>query len=89
VGSERQRTTVNPIVLHGHDGLVRAVAIRWVVTGSDDDKAWLWDLEAKDPAANPIVLRGHDEPVGVAISPWLVAISPDRFFVADALREKH
>ena len=43
---------------------VSAVAIspdnRWLVTGSNDKTARLWDLSAKDPAANPVVLRGHD-----------------------------
>ena len=43
---------------------VYAVAIspdnRWLVTGSYDKTARLWDLKAKDPAANPVVLRGHE-----------------------------
>ena len=34
---------------------------RWVVTGSADKTARLWDLSAKDPAANPVVLRGHED----------------------------
>jgi WD40 repeat protein len=62
-----------------------AVAIspdnRWVVTGSGDETARLWDLSAKDPAANPIVLRSHAEQVkAVAISPgnrWVVTGSYD------------
>jgi len=82
----------NPVVLRGHTDSINAVAIspdnRWVVTGSYDKTARLWDLtalahwagppllSAKDPAANPIPLRGHDSPVrAVAISPdghWLV-----------------
>jgi WD40 repeat protein len=45
------------------DGPIMTVAIspdnRWVVTGSDDKTARLWDLSAKDPGANPVVLRGH------------------------------
>jgi eukaryotic-like serine/threonine-protein kinase len=64
---------------------VFAVAIspdnRWLVTGSDDKTARLWDLNAKDPAANPVVLRGHEGRVfAVAISPdsrWLVTGSDD------------
>jgi|SRR5271165_2250017 len=54
---------------------------RWVVTGSRDTTARLWDLSAKDPAANPVVLRGHEAPVSaVAINPdnhWLVTGSAD------------
>ena len=43
---------------------------RWVVTGSADKTARLWDLSAKDPAANPVVLRGHENYItAVAISP--------------------
>ena len=55
---------------------------RWVVTGSADKTARLWDLNAKDPAANPVVLRGHDGDVNaVAISPdnrWVVTGSGDK-----------
>jgi WD40 repeat protein len=35
---------------------------RWVVTGSQDKTARLWDLRAKDPAANSVVLQGHEKP---------------------------
>ena len=66
-------------------GLITTVAIspdnRWLVTGSSDNTARLWDLSAKDPATNPVVLRGHEGPVrAVAISPdnrWLVTGSND------------
>jgi WD40 repeat protein len=51
-------------VLRGHDGRINAVAIspdnRWLVTGSLDKTARLWDLNAKDPAANPVVLRDYE-----------------------------
>ncbi|MBI4769973.1 MAG: serine/threonine protein kinase, partial [Chloroflexi bacterium] len=56
---------------------------RWLVTGSWDTTARLWDLTAlaQDPAAAPIVLRGHKERItAVAISPdnrWLVTGSAD------------
>jgi len=68
------------------DGPITTVAIssdsRWLVTGSADKTARLWDLSAKDPAANSIVLRGHEGPVrAVAISPdnrWLVTGSDDK-----------
>jgi WD40 repeat protein len=75
----------NPVILRGHEGSIAAVAIspdsHWVVTGSYDKTARLWDLSAKDPAANPVILRGHEDPiVAVAISPdnrWVVTGSRD------------
>jgi WD40 repeat protein len=75
----------NPVILRGHESPVSAVAIspdnHWVVTGSDDRTARLWDLSAKDPAANPVILRGHKSGVSaVAISPdnhWVVTGSSD------------
>jgi WD40 repeat protein len=75
-------------ILRGHEGSVLAVAIsqdnHWLVTGSADKTARLWDLSAKDPTANPVVLRGHEQSVfqkGLAISPnshWLVTGSADK-----------
>jgi WD40 repeat protein len=48
----------------------------WLVTGSWDHTAHLWNLTAKDPTASPVVLRGHkDDITALAISPdnhWLV-----------------
>jgi WD40 repeat protein len=68
-------------VLQGHEGAVEAVAIspdaHWVVTGSGDNTARLWDLTAKDPASC-VVLRGHE---GVVTA---VAFSPDRHWVVTA-----
>jgi len=56
--------------------------VHWLVTGSSDGRAWLWDLTAKDPAANLMVLRGHTDAVTtVAISHdnrWLVTGSFDK-----------
>ena len=53
--------------LSGHHGPVNAVAIsgdnRWLVTGSWDNTARLWDLAAKDPASASIVLRGHESAI--------------------------
>ena len=43
----------------------------WVVTGSVDKTARLWDLTAKDSADNPVVLRGHEGSVAT------IAINPD------------
>ena len=73
------------LTLGGHENFISAVAIspdgRWVVTGSWDSTARLWDLTAPDPAAKPIVLRGQERDVNtVAISPdnrWLVTSSWD------------
>ena len=61
---------------------LKAQPRRWLVTGSEDHTARLWDLSAKDPAANPIVLWGHENAVvAVAISPdnhWVVTGSEDK-----------
>jgi hypothetical protein len=70
--------------LAGHDGAVWAVAIspdgRWLVTGSEDRTARLWDLMADDPNKTARVLSGHQGPV------WAVAISPDgRWLVTGSL----
>ncbi len=72
--------------LGGHEGPVRAVAIspdgRWLVTGSGDKTARLWDLKAEHPETTARVLKGHEGSVGaVAISPegrWLVTGSGDK-----------
>ena len=71
--------------LTGHQGSVLATAIspdgRWLVTGSADRTARLWDLAAEDPAASSVVLRRHSGRVGaVAVSPngrWLVTAGDD------------
>jgi len=72
--------------LAGHEGKISAVAIsadnHWLVTGSWDKTARLWDLTAKNPAANPVVLAGHESNISaVAISAdnhWLVTGSWDK-----------
>ena len=72
--------------LQGHENWILCVAIspdgRWLVTGSQDNTARLWDLTAKDPAAAPIILRGHEGWIRcLAISPdgrWLVTGGDDR-----------
>jgi protease II len=60
VGSEGE---ITPVVWSPND--------HWVVTGSPDGTARLWDLRVKDPSANPVVLRAQGEVVDV------VTISPD------------
>jgi WD40 repeat protein len=39
----------------------------WLVTGSDDNTARLWDLRAQDHAAISVVLRGHE---GAGLVRW-------------------
>lgn len=71
--------------LTGHEDMIFSVAIspdgRWLVTGSRDKTARLWDLTTTNSAQRPLVLRGHDDFVNsVAISPngkWLVTASAD------------
>src|SRR5262249_25647281 len=54
---------------------------RWVVTGSFDKTARLWDLKASDPSDQAVVLKGHEDQVrAVAFSPdnrWVVTGSAD------------
>jgi WD40 repeat protein len=72
--------------LVGHGGPVLAVAVsgdgRWLVTGSYDNTARLWDLTAKEPEKTARVLSGHTGPVNaVAVSGdgrWLVTGSWDK-----------
>ena len=84
-------TAPNPskamILLHGHEDPILSIAIssdsHWLVTGSADYTARLWDLTSRpDPAENAILLRGHEDRINaVAISPdkrWLVTGSADR-----------
>ncbi len=66
--------------LGGHEGSIRAIAISpdglWLVTGSEDNTARLWNLTSSNPAATPIVLNGHENGIKtISISPdshWLV-----------------
>ena len=65
--------------LVGHTDSVSCVTTspdgRWVVTGSADKTARLWDLTGADPAAQPIVLKDIDGRVNA------VAVSPDSRWV--------
>jgi WD40 repeat protein len=75
----------NPTVLRGHEAQVGAVKIspdnRWIITGSYDNTARLWDLGARNPAANSVLMSGHTNSVSVvAFSPhnrWVVTGSGD------------
>jgi hypothetical protein len=72
--------------LCGHQGAIAAVVIspdgRWLVTGSRDKTARLWDLRANEPEITARVLKGHEGFVTtVAISSdgrWLVTGSHDK-----------
>ena len=61
--------------LCGHGDAVTSVAFspenQWLVTGSKDGTARLWDLTSGDSANKPLVLNEHDGAV------WSVAISLD------------
>lgn len=73
------------LVLRGHAGKIKDAALtpdnRWLVTGSADKTARLWDLSATDPAAGALVFAGHAAAVDdVAVTPdrrWLVTASHD------------
>ena len=72
--------------MSGHEDSVSSVAIgpqgRWLVTGSRDNTARLWDLQAEQPEKSARVLCGHEDldVYSVAIGPqgrWLVTGSRD------------
>lgn len=74
---------VEPLVLRGHEGVVRAVTFspdsRWLVTASTDQTIRLWNLS--DLNAEPAILQGHEAGVNeVSFSPnsrWLATVSED------------
>jgi WD40 repeat protein len=76
---------LTPTLLSGHEDTVEVVAIspdsRWLVTGSRDHEARLWDLTAPDPQSASLVLRGHEDNVAAAAfsadGRWLVTASWD------------
>jgi WD40 repeat protein len=70
-----------PMVLRGHDDGIKAVSFgldrRWLVTGSKDGCARIFDLSAPDPSVEPLVLRQYK---GFLKGQWgvtAVAFSPD------------
>ena len=70
-----------PVVLRGHEDDLSSLAIssdgKWLVTGSEDRTARLWDLAAVDPSRSSIVLRGHEGKVlAVAIVLTIIRYSP-------------
>ena len=78
-------------MLSGHEGQVRIAAFspdgRWLVSGSSDRTARIWDLHAADPSVTAVVVRGHSGPVtALAISPdsqWFATASGDAGREAD------
>ena len=79
------KVVLRGVVLRGHEGAIYTVAIspdgRWLVTGSEDHTARVWDLQAADVAASAVDLSGHKDGItALAISPdgrWLVTGSGD------------
>jgi WD40 repeat protein len=70
------RSPADPVALRGHEAgePIECLDVgpegRWVVTGSWDDKACLWDLSGDAPGAEPVLLEGHGEDlVAVAVVP--------------------
>jgi len=71
------------IGFHGHSREVVALAfssdVHWLVSGSVDHKALLWDLTSANPAEASVYLESHDETVAnVAFSDdnrWLITAS--------------
>jgi WD40 repeat protein len=79
----RNPGNTDPFVLDGHRNEITSMAFSpdgwWLVTGSLDHTARLWDLA--DPTADPVVLSGHAHEIrAVTISPdgqWIVSGSAD------------
>lgn len=67
-------------MLLGHERGIRSLAIsgdsRWLVSGSEDGTARLWDLGAAHPAVSAAVLSGGGAAVGSLL------ISPDSRYLA-------
>jgi WD40 repeat protein len=78
-----ENPAVASLELAGHDEFIIDVAIsadsRWLLTGSSDKTARLWDLSAEDPSKSSVTLRGNDHAVQfVAFTPdshWLMTAS--------------
>ena len=80
-----QSSDPDAYLLAQHAQAVTAVAFspnsRWIVTGSLDKTAVLYNLQQDDPTNDPIRLTGHTQAItGLAFSPdgkWLVTASDD------------
>ena len=70
-GTQAGRLCPHATVLRGHDGPISCLVIssdgHWLITGSRDKTARLWNLTATDPSANPIILSGHDKEIDAVV----------------------
>lgn len=73
------------VQLRGHTRPIRSMAIsensRWLLTGSEDRTARLYDLGSEYPAAQQTILRGHDREI------TSVAFGPNSAWVATGSRD--
>lgn len=83
--SKLERTLPEEVLLRGHVRPIRTMAIsddsRWLITGSDDKTARVYDLFAPFPAAQQTILKGHTQEItSVAFGPkgrWIATGSRD------------
>lgn len=91
--SDFQDNNKPEVALERHQDLIQAVAFSpqkedpegtsdWLVTGSNDQTARLWNLKSHDPSQNSILFDAHQDVVrAVAFSPdgdWLATASHDK-----------
>lgn len=74
-----------PIALRGHEQAIRAMAIsedsRWLVSGSDDATARIYNLKGAFPGSEQAVLKGHELGIGTIViagnNRWIATGSQD------------
>jgi WD40 repeat protein len=80
-------TEPESVVLGTHARLVHSVEFtpngRWLISTSDDETAFVWDLLTDDVPGSKRVLRGHTDPITA------FAVSPDNQYVATASAYDH